>query len=280
MGLGSKIVARIKALREPILQILEKAEVTLRNDDMFKVTRIINREILQLAESDKSYNAAQTINKDLDDILTRYDKLQPFERHLRHAFVEMVSTEPAKELLKDTFNEKGKNFAAPELDEIVENFRNISMSRGFTRTMGDKNAQEFSQQVEKLAKVYYNYNLSGEERRETLLKNMASLKEWAITKEEVSKGSTFSKIATVISSYTKAVGARLIGDKDAYQKNMDNASEVIRVLDPSILKYIAKEATTSTQKIKTLQNEKKSSKSAVAKLQDEKNKSPDTIISR
>lgn len=226
--------------RELIDELLKKEDVALYKGhldllhDMVDVIGAMN----DTQPEDSTKQAAKVVRV-LYSLLETYYELRPLKAKLQEAFVSIAKTDTAKEILKDQFNKKeqaieeaARKATAQEVayveaiiqkeaDETVKSLQDLSKSETTSLFMGSILSKEFADKVKDLSDEYSKAPVQN--KVHVLHNHLKSLEEWSAEKLKGSEGSSLSKVGTIISSYSQAFKAYLIGDRETYEKNMKNA---------------------------------------------------------
>ncbi len=184
----------------------------------------------------------------VERLLDTYPKLQPYTSEIIDVFVGASQQEENKNLLKKRLEGVKAKYPQPQkqapqaqkqapqapvndqtkFDALIKEITDLSKNKDLAKKIGPKNIKEFADQVKILNDSYAKAPANA--KGDNLLKNLGSLKQWADTKQKESKAPTFSKLATIISSYGKAVGALISGNSKAAAEHKMNASQAIKEL--------------------------------------------------
>lgn len=211
-----------------LTQVLEDAGVELSDSAKSLIPEAFQKIVVVDKKPTLKDKLLPQVRLTVDRILDNNPELQPYASEIIDVFVGASKNENVKTALNNELKEVKEKYSQKVFSDVVQEITDLSTNKDFAEKVGPKNIKEFSERVEKLKDEYAKAPANA--KGDNLLKNLGSLKQWADTKQKESKAPTFSKLATIISSYGKAVGALISGNSKAAAEHKMNASQAIKEL--------------------------------------------------
>lgn len=234
-----------KSGQDLLATVLQDAGVELVDGEKTLITEVFHK----IGVADRSLKVMNKVREQIfltvDRVLENNPKLQPFASEIVDVFVGTSKNLEAKASLAEELGKVKAKYPQPqkrvpqpqkqapakdqkEFDALVQEITDLSKNKDLAKEIGPKNTQEFADQVKRLSDAYA--KAPANKKGDSLLKNLDSLKQWTEIKQKESMAPTFSKLGTIISSYSKAVGALISGNSKAAAEHRLNASQAIKEL--------------------------------------------------